>query len=30
VSIFEDQVKFHGVAPNTEEYHQAVKELQST
>ncbi len=29
VSIFEDQVKFHGVAPTTEEYHQAVKELQS-
>ena len=29
VSIFEDQVKFHGVAPSTEEYHQAVKELQS-
>ena len=30
VSIFEDQVKFHGVTPTTEEYHQAVKELQST
>ncbi len=29
VSIFEDQVKFHGVAPNTEEYQQAIKELQS-
>jgi transketolase len=29
VSIFEDQVKFHGVTPSTEEYHQAVKELQS-
>lgn len=29
VSVFEDQVKFHGVAPNTEEYHQAIKELQS-
>jgi transketolase len=29
VSIFEDQVKFHGVTPTTEEYHQAVKELQS-
>jgi len=29
VSIFEDQVKFHGVPPTTEEYHQAVKELQS-
>ena len=28
VSIFEDQVKFHGVAPTTEEYHQAVRELQ--
>jgi transketolase len=27
VSIFEDQVKFHGVAPNTEEYQQAIKEL---
>jgi len=29
VSIFEDQVKFHGVTPTTEEYNQAVKELQS-
>jgi transketolase len=29
VSIFEDQVKFHGVTPTTEEYHQAMKELQS-
>ncbi|MFZ2087160.1 MAG: transketolase [Desulfobaccales bacterium] len=29
VSIFENQVKFHGVTPNTEEYNQAVKELQS-
>jgi transketolase len=29
VSIFEDQVKFHGVAPTTEEYQQAVMELQS-
>jgi len=29
VSIFEDQVKFHGVTPTTEEYQQAVKELQS-
>ncbi len=29
VSIFEDQVKFHGVTPTVEEYHQAVKELQS-
>jgi|UniRef100_A0A7C5EN50 transketolase len=28
VSIFEDQVKFHGVAPNTEEYQQALAELQ--
>ncbi|MGQ9689544.1 MAG: transketolase [Desulfobaccales bacterium] len=28
VSIFEDQVKFHGVAPTTEEYQQALKELQ--
>ncbi len=30
VSIFENQVKFHGVTPSTEEYHQAVKELQSS
>lgn len=30
VSIFEDQVKFHGVTPTTEEYHQAMQELQST
>jgi transketolase len=29
VSIFENQVKFHGVTPTTEEYQQAVKELQS-
>ena len=29
VSIFEDQVKFHGVTPTTEEYQIAVKELQS-
>uniref|UniRef100_A0A7V6A4E8 Transketolase n=1 Tax=Desulfobacca acetoxidans TaxID=60893 RepID=A0A7V6A4E8_9BACT len=29
VSIFEDQVKFHGVTPTPEEYQQAVKELQS-
>jgi transketolase len=29
VSIFENQVKFHGVTPTTDEYHQAVKELQS-
>jgi transketolase len=29
VSIFEDQVKFHGVTPTTEEYQQAVQELQS-
>jgi transketolase len=29
VSIFEDQVRFHGVTPTTEEYQQAVKELQS-
>lgn len=27
VSIFEDQVKFHGVAPNEAEYRQAIKEL---
>ncbi len=27
VSIFEHQVKFHGVAPNAEEYQQAIKEL---
>ncbi len=27
VSIFEGQVKFHGVAPNAEEYQQALKEL---
>ncbi len=30
VSIFEDQVKFHGVTPTTEEYQQAMQELQST
>lgn len=29
VSIFEDQVKFHGVAPTTEEYEQAIKELSA-
>jgi transketolase len=29
VSIFEDQVKFHGVTPTTEEYHQAMQELKS-
>jgi transketolase len=29
VSIFEDQVKFHGVTPTTEEYQIAVQELQS-
>lgn len=28
VSIFEDQVKFHGVAPNAEEYQQALTELK--
>jgi len=28
VSIFEDQVKFHGVTPNAEEYQQAMTELQ--
>lgn len=28
VSIFENQVKYHGVAPNKEEYEQALKELQ--
>jgi transketolase len=28
VSIFENQVKYHGVAPNKEEYAQALKELQ--
>ena len=27
VSIFEDQKKYHGVAPTPEEYHQALKEL---
>jgi transketolase len=27
VSIFEDQKKYHGVAPNEEEYRQALKEL---
>jgi len=27
VSIFEDKAKYHGVAPNDEEYRQAVKEL---
>ena len=29
VSIFENQVKFHGVTPTTEEYQQAMQELQS-
>jgi transketolase len=29
VSIFEDQAKYHGVAPNEEEYRQALKELHS-
>lgn len=28
VSIFENQVKFHGVAPNAEEYQQAITELR--
>lgn len=28
VSIFEDQVKYHGVAPNAEEYRQALAELK--
>jgi transketolase len=27
VSIFEDRVKYHGVAPNKDEYEQALKEL---
>ncbi len=27
VSIFEGQVKYHGVAPSKEEYEQALKEL---
>ena len=27
VSIFEDKAKYHGVAPNDEEYRQALKEL---
>lgn len=30
VSIFEDQKKYHGVAPTLEEYQQALKELQAT
>jgi transketolase len=30
VSIFEDQAKYHGVAPTAEEYQQAMKELGST
>jgi transketolase len=30
VSIFEDQKKYHGVAPTEEEYHQALKELQAS
>ncbi|MFZ5451806.1 MAG: transketolase [Thermodesulfobacteriota bacterium] len=29
VSIFENQAKYHGVAPTKEEYEQAVKELQA-
>ncbi len=29
VSIFENQVKYHGVAPNKEEYEQALKELKA-
>ncbi|OGP74237.1 MAG: transketolase [Deltaproteobacteria bacterium RBG_13_58_19] len=29
VSIFEDQAKYHGVTPTTEEYQQALKELQA-
>ena len=29
VSIFENQVKYHGVVPNQEEYQQALKELQA-
>ncbi len=29
VSIFEDQGKYHGVAPNKEEYQQALKELRA-
>lgn len=29
VSIFEDQAKYHGVAPTAEEYQQALKELQA-
>jgi len=29
VSIFENQVKFHGVTPTTEEYHQAMQELST-
>ncbi len=30
VSIFEDQKKYHGVAPTAEEYQQALKELEAT
>jgi transketolase len=30
VSIFEDQAKYHGVAPTAEEYQQALRELSST
>ncbi len=30
VSIFEDQKKYHGVAPTLEEYQQALTELQAT
>ncbi|MDD2904514.1 MAG: transketolase, partial [Syntrophales bacterium] len=29
VSIFENQAKYHGVAPTKEEYEQALKELQA-
>jgi transketolase len=29
VSIFEHQVKFHGVAPTEEQYRQAVQELEA-
>jgi transketolase len=28
VSIFEGQKKYHGTAPNPEEYQQALQELQ--
>jgi transketolase len=29
VSVFEDKAKYHGVAPNDEEYQQALKELRA-